>query len=162
MKYCDTVTAFVIATGPIAVTLGVLGHALVASPWPRLQRIGKFLEAFGWDLKRLSEAFKKNEMPPKPKDPPDDPPSGDQKPVGLATMALACAALACSPESKPPTIDQLERACPAAFVAMTVDCPALAIVHCPGFESLDECPNELAWQDACDAKLEEALAKCPS
>src|SRR5687768_1404955 len=108
----NMVTAFAIATGPVAVTVGVLGHALVASKVPFLQRVGKFLEGFGWDLKRVSEAFgdlKNGKSSEKPKDPPDDPPSA-QKPAGLTTMALALTLVACSSaEPKVPSLDELKR-----------------------------------------------------
>jgi hypothetical protein len=62
-EYAQHVTAFILATGPAMLALGMLGHALVAlgNGFPRfsaLARIGKVLEGLGADWKRISEAFK--------------------------------------------------------------------------------------------------------
>ena len=153
----NMVTAFVIATGPIAVTIGVLGHALVASPWPKLQRVGKFLEAFGWDLKRLSEAFQSErdrQRDAKKKDPPDDPPN-DQKPVGLATMALALAVVGCG-FGDPAVPDE---ACPDATRVATVECPALAVAGCEG-KPWAECAAREQIEAECHKRIDAALESC--
>jgi hydrogenase/urease accessory protein HupE len=52
------VLAFVINSYPIAVAVGLLGHALAASKWSWVRRVGMVLEGIGMDWKRIAEAFK--------------------------------------------------------------------------------------------------------
>jgi hypothetical protein len=149
----NMVTAFVVATGPIAITLAILGHALVASPWPKVQRVGKILEGIGCDLKRVSEAFKKGE-PPKPKDPPDDPPN-DQKPVGLATTAIALVLVGCGFGSA----NVPDESCPEATRVATVECPALAVAGCEG-KPWAECAAREQIEAECDKRIDAAVEAC--
>ena len=58
VEVVNVVASFVIATGPVALTVGAIGHALVASRWPAVQRVGKFLEGVGFDWKRVAESIK--------------------------------------------------------------------------------------------------------
>jgi hydrogenase/urease accessory protein HupE len=52
------VLAFIINTAPIAVAVGLLGHALTASKWAWVRRIGLVLEGIGTDWKRIADAFR--------------------------------------------------------------------------------------------------------
>jgi hypothetical protein len=162
----NMVTAFVVATGPIAISLAILGHALVASPWPKVQRIGKILEGIGWDLKRVSEAFKRGE-PPK-KDPPNDPPGGGQTPVaakpipvvlptgsGLTTLALAFVLTGCG-FGAPNVPDE---SCPDATRVATVECPALAVAGCEG-KPWAECAAREQIEAECHKRIDVALEAC--
>ncbi len=53
------VVAFILNTYPVAVAVGLLGHALAASKWDWVRRVGVLLEAIGMDWKRVAEAFRK-------------------------------------------------------------------------------------------------------
>jgi hypothetical protein len=59
VEVVNHVTAFVLATAPIAVSVGAIGHALVASKYGWVKRVGFVLEGIGTDWRRVSEAFKK-------------------------------------------------------------------------------------------------------
>lgn len=159
----NMVTAFAIATGPIAITMGVLGHALVASKIPFLQRVGKILEGAGLDLKRVSEAFRDLKGPPK------DPPGGGQTPVaakpippvvppgaGLSTLALAFALTGCGFGGP---AEAVEEACPEAFRVASLECAALATAGCEG-KPWAECPNRDEIEAECQARREAALEAC--
>jgi hypothetical protein len=158
----NMVTAFAIATGPIAITMGVLGHALVASKIPFLQRVGKLLEGVGLDLKRVSEAFRDLKGPPK------DPPGGDQTPVaakpippvvppgaGLSTLALALVLTGCG-FGDPVVPDE---ACPDATRVATVECPALAVSGCEG-KPWAECAAREQIEAECHRRITAALEAC--
>ncbi len=142
----NMVTAFAVATGPVAVTVGVLGHALVASKIPFLQRVGKILEGIGLDMKRVSEAFKDL----KKKDPPDDPPSA-QKPAGLSTLALALVLTGCGSASmaaEPPDCSELTLTkIEAAYLSE-------AALACRGY-GYDDCPELPAIRAKYQAKRRE-------
>jgi hypothetical protein len=158
----NMVTAFAIATGPIAITMGVLGHALVASKIPFLQRVGKILEGIGLDLKRVSEAFRDLKGQPK------DPPGGDQTPVaakpipvvlprgpGLSTLALAFVLTSCG-FGAPNVPDE---SCPDATRVATVECPALAVAGCEG-KPWAECAAREQIEAECDKRIDAAVEAC--
>lgn len=53
------VVSFIASTAPVAVAVGLLGHALTASKWPWVQRVGLVLEGIGTDWRRVAQAFAK-------------------------------------------------------------------------------------------------------
>lgn len=105
-----------------------------------------------------------------PKDPPTEagapptPRSGKLPPPTLAAcfslLALFVGCSSSAPAIRAPTAEELERACPEALKIATVDCPALAVASCRGFESLDECPAGASVRAECSRLREEALSRC--
>lgn len=65
IKSIEHVAAVFVAAGPIAVAIGMLGHALVAlgGEGSKIARVGKALEGIGTDWKRVAEAFKPKPAP---------------------------------------------------------------------------------------------------
>lgn len=54
------ITAFIINTYPVAIAVGMIGHALQSSRWLWLRRTGLLLEGIGMDWRRIAEAFRKD------------------------------------------------------------------------------------------------------
>lgn len=113
---------------------------------------------------------RRNDLTPPPD---DDLPTTPKTGAGAApiiglmlavTLALSGALPACSPaatpEVKQPTLEELEKMCPGAARAMTLDCPALAIAKCGDAPSLDECDARAEVEAECDQLIDKEIAKC--
>lgn len=78
-------------------------------------------------------------------------------------IVLVAVTLACSgAEEKPrlPTEAELQAACPEAFEAATLECGAIAVKYCAGYDTLDECPRGEQARADCRAHRERELARC--
>jgi hypothetical protein len=104
----------------------------------------------------------------KPKDPPSDPPGGDQTPVaakpipvvlprgpGLSMLALAFVLSGCG-FGAPNVPDE---ACPDATRVATVECPALAVAGCEG-KPWAECAAREQIEAECHKRIDVALEAC--
>lgn len=77
----------------------------------------------------------------------------------LCALALACACQSGEPP-RPPSKQDLERVCPAAFLVATVECPAIAVRVCPGYERVSDCPAAAQVKAACRVRMREEFKKC--
>lgn len=80
------------------------------------------------------------------------------RPLWLATLLMltSCGMFGSVSE---PTREELERACPGAVVAMTIDCPALAVSRCEG-QPWAECVERDAITADCDKLIDQRVAEC--
>lgn len=82
---------------------------------------------------------------------------------GIVRIILAALLLAaCSQEDpKLPSREDLVRACPQAFEAMTLDCPAIFLDYCPDDAgSRAECPRAEEAEVDCNSLIDRRLAEC--
>jgi hypothetical protein len=86
-----------------------------------------------------------------------DPPAPPKVPT-LPIAMIGLFALACS-EMPQPSMAELEKACPPAFVVATVDCPAMAIEACHGVP-WNECPMQDELEAKCDAMIAAKVDEC--
>lgn len=78
-------------------------------------------------------------------------------------MVVAVAISAGCGESAPvkvPSEQELRQLCPAAFEAATVKCGEIAVKHCQGYETLDECPAGETARAECRELRQKELARC--
>lgn len=76
----------------------------------------------------------------------------------LALFCVSCGLF--GGESKVPTKEEMEKLCPEAFKAATVDCAMLAVEKCGDAGSMAECAAADEVRAECDAKWESKLKEC--